>query len=539
MARRLVLAAALLAALLPVSGAGGADVQRPKRGGTVVVAWQGSEPPCLNAWLEACSRGSDFSELLDGVLQSAFEPGPHGWRSALASRPTFTTEPFAVTYRVRAQARWSDGRPITASDFVFGLRVYLKYAGLLRDDPTRTEIRRVEAVDPRTVRVVFRSRFSRWRSYVNFRPLPRHVLRTQDPTKVWRDRIDNPLTGAPIGSGPYLIQSWQRGRQLVLVRNPRYWGPRTGDIDRLVFRFGLADFAKALRDGDADVVGGGSGGPSAALEFVQRPAPGIRVLGTPGAAWEHFDINVGPNGHPALKLKLVRKALAYGIDREALVRALFAEAAPSIRQLDSTVFLTNVSAYQPNWRMYRHNPSLARRLLAQAGCGLGSDGIYACAGERLSFRFVTTAGNPRREQTLRVVQSQFRRIGVEALPFYAPPATFFGPIFEQRDFDVALFSWHVTLGDASFPYSCGNPSNSTGYCSRLVTADLEQLERIVDPVRYRAVANRIDRRLAQDVPVIPLFQPPLFMAFRNSIQGVAPNAFNHPTWNAENWWLDD
>jgi peptide/nickel transport system substrate-binding protein len=535
MSRPIALTAAIAVSLLAVSGAGGAGAQTPKRGGTVVVAWQGGEPPCLNAWLQACTRGSDFSELLDGVLQSAFEPGPHGWRSALASRPTFTREPFTVSYRVRAQARWSDGRPITASDFVFGFRVYLKYAGLARDDHARTEIRRVEAVDSRTVRVVFRSRFSGWRSLVNFTPLPRHVLRGQDPTKVWRDRIDNPLTAAPIGNGPFLVQSWQKGRQLVLIRNPRYRGPRTY-LDRLVFRFGLADFSEALRDGDADVVGGGSGGPSAALEFVQRPAPGINVLGTPGAAWEHFDINVA-KGHPALKIKLVRKALAYGIDRDALVRRLFAEAAPSIRRLDSTVFLTNVSAYRPNWKMYRSNTTLARRLLERAGCRLGSDSIYACVGERLSLRFVTTAGNPRREQTLQIVQAQLRRIGVEVVPDYAPPATFFGPIFQQGDFDVALFSWHVELGNGSFPYSCGDTSNWTGYCSRLVTADLEQLERIVDPVRYRAVANRVDRRLAQAVPVIPLFQPPLFTAFRDSIQGVAPNAFSHPTWNAENWWL--
>jgi peptide/nickel transport system substrate-binding protein len=538
MARGYALAAALVVSLLAVWGAGGAEAQTPKRGGTVVVAWQGPEPPCLNAWLEACS-GFDYSELLDLALENAFEPGPHAWRSALVSRPTLTTDPFTVTYRVRARARWSDGRPVTASDFVFSFQALRKYAGLPRDDPARTEIRRVEAVDSRTVRIVFRSRFSRWRSVVNFVPLPRHVLRGQDLTKAWRNRIDNRLTGNPIGNGPFLVHRWDKGRALVLVRNPKYRGPHTAYLDRLVFRFGLRDFAEALREGDADVVGGGSGGPSAALEFVERPARGIKVLSIPGAAWEHFDIRVGPGGHPALKSKLVRRALAFGIDREALVRQLFAKAAPSIRQLDSAVYLTNEREYEPSWSRYRHRPAEARRLLKQANCRLGADGIYVCAGERLSLRFVTTAGNPRREQTLQIVQGQLRRVGVEVQPLYAPPATFFGEIFQQRDFDVALFSWHKPLlGTVSAPYSCGDPDNWTGYCSRLVTGDLEQLERIVDPMRYAAVANRADRRLAQDVPVIPLFQPPLFTAVRGSIQGVVPNAFNDPTWNAENWWLD-
>ena len=532
----LALISFVLALVVFAAPAAGAFEQTPKRGGTVVAVWQGLEPPCLNAWLQACRAGGDYSELLGLVLGSAYEPGPHGWQPALASPPTLTRRPFTVTYRVRPKARWSDGRPVLASDFVFGFRALLKYSGLPPDDDVRTRIRRVEAVDARTVRVIFRSRFSPWRSLVNFMPLPRHVLQGQDLTKVWRDGIDDPLTSTPIGNGPFLIQSWDRGRQLVLARNPRYWG-RTAHLGRVVFRFGVSDFAEAVREGDADVVGGGSGGPSVALEFVERPAPGIDVLSTPGIALEHFDINVG--GHPALESKLVRRALAYGLDRGVLVRDLFRDAAPSMRVLDSTSFLTNEREYEPNWRMYRHRPERARGLLEQAGCRLGAGDIYVCAGERLSLRFVTTAGNQRRDDTLRIVQAQLKRVGVEVLRTYAQPGAFFGEILPKRDFDIALFSWHKSLGDARAAYSCGNPANFTGYCSRLVTGDYQQLESIVDPTRYAEVANRVDGRLAHDVPVIPLFQAPLFVAVRDSIRGVVPNAFNATTWNAEDWWLDD
>ena len=538
MARPLALAMAIVAALLAVSGAGGAATQqKPKRGGTVVVAWEGTEPPCLAVWLQAC-RAGDYSELLGSTLESAFEPGPHTWRPALVSRPTITTHPFTVTYRVRARARWSDGRPILASDFLFGFRVLLKYAGLDSDDPART-IQRVEAVDSRTVRVVFRRRESAWRPAVNLIPLPRHVLRGLDLTKVWRDGVDNPLTGAPIGDGPFLIQRWDRGRQLVLARNPHYGGSHTAYLDRVVFLLDLSDVAKALRDGAADVTGGGSGGPQAAQEFVDHPTPGIRVLSTPGFAWEHFDVNM-KSGHPALEDKRVRQALAYGIDRDTLVRRQFARIAPSVRQLDSTSFLTNEPAYEPNWRTYRSRPEKARTLLRQAGCRAGVDGVYVCAGQRLSLRFVTTSGNPRRDETLRIVQAQLRRIGIEVLRTYAPLDAFFGEILPRGDFDVALFAWHKVLpvDITTITYACGNDANFTGYCSRLVTDDLGQLERIVEPVRYADVANRVDRRFAQDVPMIPLYQPPLFIAFTDSLQGVVPNAFNAVTWNAENWWLD-
>ena len=55
--------------------------------------------------------------------------------------------------------------------------------------------------------------------------------------KIWTDGIDNPKTGKPIGSGPFLVQSWEPGKQMTLVRNPNYWGPHTSYLDRIVIRF--------------------------------------------------------------------------------------------------------------------------------------------------------------------------------------------------------------------------------------------------------------------------------------------------------------
>ncbi len=87
-------------------------------------------------------------------------------------------------------------------------------------------------------------------------------------------RIDDPRTSAPIGNGPFLLQSWERGRQITLVRNPRYWGPHTAYLDRIVIRFcrpcpllpAPAEVLAGLRQGEVDMVvyarpGGHSGAP--------------------------------------------------------------------------------------------------------------------------------------------------------------------------------------------------------------------------------------------------------------------------------------
>ena len=184
------------------------------------------------------------------------------------------------------------------------------------------QVRSVRAIDAKTVRVVLRSPLRGFRGLFG-RILPRHALLGEDLATVWRDGIDNPKTGQPIGSGPFLIERWDRGKEITLRRNPRYWGRHPAYLDRLVIRFQV--------DGGALVAGFPAGEFDVAAGFVPSfvPAvqrePGIGFRTFPGAAWDHFEIRMGPGGHPALGSKLVRRALAFGIDRSRLVRAAYAD----------------------------------------------------------------------------------------------------------------------------------------------------------------------------------------------------------------------
>ena len=199
--------------------------------------------------------------------------------------------------------------------------------------------------------------------------------------------------------------------------------------------------------------------------------------------------------------------------------------------------LTQSRHYEPNWSAYRYRPAQARRLLGQAGCRRGADGIFSCGGKRLSLRFVTTAGVTFRAQALPLIQAQLRAAGVEVVPVFAPPPSFFGQILPQGAFDVALFSWTGSPA-ASWAgvYGCDAPVNFTGYCQRLVTADFNQADRILDERQHARVFNRADRGLASDVPTIPLFQFVFTAAYDTSVRNFVFLPWN-PFWNAENWWL--
>jgi peptide/nickel transport system substrate-binding protein len=496
----------------------------------------GPEPACWNPLDARCARrGPNMLWIGETVLERAFEVDARfEYRPRLVSRVDFTSKrPFTLTYRIRPLARWSDGVPVTARDFIFTLQAIRRH-GTSEDRALHAPVRSARAVDAKTLRVVLRPRIAGWRDLFGL-VLPWHALREADLTSVWRDGIANLATGRAIGSGPFLMERWERGRELVLRRNASYSGPHPAHVNRLIIRFAqtASDPTDALEKGELDIA---MGVPPDVAPSIRRKAS-LRVSAVPGAAFEHLDIQLGPAGHPTLRSKLVRRALAYGIDRVALVREIYGGVLAETRPLDSVMLATQDRHYAGNWSGYRYRPARARALLEQAGCRRGQDGIYVCAGERLSLRFVTSAGVAQRQRAISLAQSQLRRVGIEVVPVFAPGDAFIGQILPARAFQVALYTWAFTPGGSwKDIYGCGGPQNFTGYCQRLVTADLDQAERILDDAQRSRVLNRIDRRMARDVPTIPLYQFVTTSAHRANVRGFAMPPGN-PLWNAEDWWL--
>jgi peptide/nickel transport system substrate-binding protein len=539
-ALRAALAAALLVA---VPGAGAAtDAETPRRGGTVVLAGTPREPACLNAFFTRCQQRNLPLMVMGMVLPGAYSLGPDlTLRPNLVSHVDRTTEPpFTLTYHIRPEARWSDGTPVSSRDFVFtyrtslskGVELFSSYAEAL------ARVADVRALDARTVRVVLRSRFGGWRLLFPH-VLPEHALAGADFSTVWNERIHDPRTGRPIGSGPFLVGRWARGREITFVRNPRYWGARPAYLDRLVFRFWREheETIEWLRRNELDVVHGLPFSAGQAREL--RQLPGVEVRTSPSEHWEHLALRVQAPGHPALRNPLVRRAIAHAIDKTALVRALFGERDRRDLISESAFFATSSRYYRPNWRIYRYDPAASTRLLRQAGCRLGADGIYLCAGEQLSLRAYTLSGVAFREQSLRIIQKQLRDVGVELDLRYVPSGPFFASLLPSGDFDLAHHSWgrEPEVSNSTI-LRCGGSQNRTGYCQRLVDRDIDEAGRILDPEQYIRALHRLDARVALDVPLIPLYHRPLIGAARSAVRGyTSREPVDQPFLGAENWWL--
>jgi peptide/nickel transport system substrate-binding protein len=472
------------------------------------------------------------------VLEGAFEIGPDlRYRPDLVSSVAVTRNPFTLTYRIRPEARWSDGAPVTAQDFVFTYQALTDKRYELGIAQAYAKVHRITAVDAKTLRVVFSSRYAAWRDLFHA-VFPRHALAGRDLRQVWKKGIDNPRTGEPIGSGPFLVDSFEPGSRIVLVRNPRYWGPHRAYLDRIVVRQNADDgqAIDGLAGGAFDAIS-----PQAQPNIAElRRKSGVVVLTGRGPSYEHIVFRRGPGGSELLGERWIRRAIALGIDRRALVSSLFAGLDAKAQPLENLIFTNGSPFYEPHWQSYRGDVAQAQRVLEENGCRRGGDGIYACGGRRVSFRLSTTAGNPLRERTFELLQAQLRRAGIELIPVFAPPRTFFGTIIASGDFDIALFTWTQSAdpGYAVEIWRCGGDENFSGYCNRLVSRHLQESHLILDEKIRAGLLNRVDEQMSRDLPGLPLFQKPGIVAYRGTLHGLVVNATDEGwTWNSEDWWL--
>lgn len=506
----------------------------PVEGGTLLFGAEQEPTEGLNGDLTCCTLF--WENVINAqVIEGAFEAQPDFTYEPelITEEPTPTDDPFSLTYNIRPEANWSDGTPITAEDFEFTYETTMNEKWDIASRAGYDQIEDVSIEDDKTITFTFKQPYAGWRDLFD-RVYPKHVLEGEDFNKVWQKGIVDPKTGEGIASGPFIFESYNPGSDLTLVRNDEYWkGPP--HLDEIVFQFipETTSEIQALRGGEVDVIY-----PQPQLELaaiLQDPA--FNVEANAGTIWEHIDFQYD---HPLLKEQWVRDAIVAGIDRDAIIQQLFSELAPDLEVLDNMIYMTNSEFYEPHERPDAQ-PDQVATILEDNGCTKGGDGIYECNGERMSFGFKSTAENALRERTFEIIQEQLKQVGIEAENEFADAAVIFGNKgLSGGVYDLIMFAW-VGSPDPSGSveiHKCGGSQNFQNYCNEEVTKLLEQSDVTVDPAERAALLNEADALMAEDLPILPLYQKPTFFAYSTELQGAEDNPTDQgPTWNSEDWFL--
>ena len=530
-------AVALVAGLaLAILGGGAASSQAAAP--TTIVFGAEQEPPCLNGALAGCNNtwtswtvGIAFPGAYRQRPDFSWEPYMLDGEAKIVSR-----KPFTLLYKIKKNANWSDGRPITADDFIFTATTTLNPRNDLAARTGFDQMKRLVKVNAKTFRVVFKQPFAAYKQIWSgaFGVFPKHALKGRDFNTVWNTNVNNPVNGQRIGSGPYLVADYQRGQSMTLVRNPRWWGKRPA-VERIVFRFitNTDSEIQAIRGGEVDAI---YPQPQLQLASLSRQSD-LKVESNFGSTLEHLDFNTGRQGFSLARAPWFRQAFAYSIDRNALVSQLFRTLNSKLKPLQNLTYVNNQKEYAPSFSRYVLNRGKVDSIMRAHGCAKGGDGIYSCNGVRASLRIGTTAGNRLRELSLEIIQAQAKAAGIE-LRIDSSPSRIFFPAVSAENYHIALFAW-VGTGDPSGQvdiYGCGGGSNWKGYCSKKVTDLFRASDAELNPAKRRALVLKADQNLAANLPTLPLYQKPTYFVYKGKLRGLRDNPTSAgPTWNVEEW----
>jgi peptide/nickel transport system substrate-binding protein len=477
-----------------------------KQGGTLVLAFQ-TDIAVFNNIADSQFGAHMVSSNLFNMLVSLdtdLKPQPE-----LAESWMFSDGGRTVAFRLRKGVHFHDGAPLTSADVKFTIEKAMPHHPRAKAFWLPI-VEAVETPDELTAVIRMREPFAPLLSFLGVPTggcmiLPKHVF---EPYVGSREAFLKapPTVSMPVGSGPFVFQEYVRGSHVSLVRNPNYWNAPKPYADRLVIRFISDENSRmvALEKGEIDFIN------SNIIPWDQVPRlrkdPRFKVLdvGEEGTAQlEYLVIN---GFRPTTGNPKVRQALAFAIDR-AQIAALAAAGLANVA--NGIVHSKTGWAYSPVYEHYKPNPARARVLLDEAGFPMKGSSRFS-----LSLSYAT--GIAPEAAAAEIIKQQLKPIGIDVNLSSYDRASAMGRVYIDRNYD--LFLQAIVSGPdpkmAVAPlYDANNRvpgvfTNSGNYENARVQEILRGEGAEQDVTKRGDMWKEIGRLVAQDVPLLPLYELP-------------------------------
>lgn len=510
---------------LPMPEVGG-DYTNPqprsnvRDGGTLTLPISGLGPN-FNA-LSVEGNSAAVAQVMDKIAPQLWDyaidgtPSPN--KDYLLSAKVTSTTPMVVTYELNPKARWNNGDPITWKAF---RATWTTQSGNSdRYSPAATDgysqIRSVtRGSDDTEVKVTFRTPFYPYQALFNTIEHPRNL----DPTFYATGWVDN--LHPELGAGPFTVAKLARD-QLVLKRNPRWWGDRA-KLDRIVFRpMEESTSINAFFNGEVDATDVATADRLAQV----RRMDDARVLRGYGTA---TGVDVMAASSPFLKDAAARKAVVLGTDRR--LRAEIAYQGLDWRETPpgSELLFPFQKGYRDNMADLHHDPGEAMKVLDDAGWAIGDDGYRSKGGARAEFTYVDFGDDPVTNATARAQQQMMKAIGIK-MDIDNRAAADFGPTLMKRNFDLIALT---SSAQDPFGYANGicqlycsdSPSNFSGVGGAALDREIWKVSVTKDPTQAVGFANDAERKALHHYGTFPVFHGPRMVAVRQGLANFRGDEF--------------
>jgi oligopeptide transport system substrate-binding protein len=514
----------LLAASLALSGCSRGD-SNVRSGDIGQVLHRGIGPDLTDLDPQLWFQTSDYT-VLSAILEGLVAEDPVDLHPVPGVAESWEVSPDALTYtfHLRANARWSNGETVTARDFVDSWRRILTPAlgataanqlylirGAEAFNRGASDFSQVgiQAPDPRTLTVTLEHPAPWFLSALtspSFLPVPMATIAKYGPVYERGNSWATP--GRWVGNGPFVLESWQRGQEIVVAKSSTYW-----DADRVklrAIRFHAFDSIdaeeRAFRAGQLHLT---ETIPPDRIDAYRSDSPALLRI-DPLLGTYFLRINIK---RPGLDDPRVRLALALAVDREAIVERILKGG-----QKPAYSFTPDgIGGYAPE-PVQKGTIGEARRLLAESG-HLGGAGLPV-----FELLFNTSE---RHRAVSEAIQEMWRRdLGVR-VRLVNEELKSTEEARRAGTYDLLGSSWIADYADPTAflaIWRSGSGNNFTGWSDPEYDRLLLGADGSADPVLRNSLLERAERRLLGEAPIVPLYFYTHVFLIQPSVRGW------HPTW---------
>jgi len=556
----------LLFALFLLLGCGDGEKAKTKSSkGQPVVGDEKSATPATGDWLIAhtlsdpeqlnplTSNDAGASSILGYIVEGLLQRDPRTLelKPLLAeSRPAISDDKLSYTFKLRRDAHFQDGRPVSGEDVLFSIKAIkcpLVNAPFLR--VYYDSVVDARLVDEYTVQFSTKEPYFLNESVlgetiilprhfydpenllkdITVRDLTREISQLPETVRKFADNFNKNYNRNPMGSGPYKFKSWKTGQEVILEREQNYWGKGKEGIDQPyldILRF------RVVNNWDGALVRLKSGGLDAMnllpLQYIKQ-TDGERFK-SKFEKFEYFSPTytyLGWNNvHPIFRDKRVRQAMTYFTNRKQMVKTILFGLG---KVVDSPIYFFRPE-YDKSLKSYPYDPKKGLALLKEAGWkDTDGDGILEkmINGKKVIFRFEIkfNSGNEKRKSVALTLQDELKKHGIAATVRQLDWTVFLDDVRNHK-FDAVVLGWAMSVTEPDSyqlwhsSQAANKGSNHVNYKNAGVDKILEVYRREFDPKKRIELYREFQQILHDEQPYTFLFMPKSLSAVQQRFRGV-------------------
>lgn len=501
----------------------------PRATGDMLIYSMSSEPATLNPVLATDAYESVINSFIYETLIER-DPVTFVQKPLLASRWEISPDKLRYTFYLKRGIQWHDGTEFTARDVLFSYNM-IKDPKI--DAPSLRnyykDVEKVILIDDYTIEFTYSRPYFLALEFCGGMPvLPEHIYGKGDFNR-------HPENRRSTGTGPYVFEKWETGKQLVIRRNLKYWRKdKAPYVDRIVFKFITDDTVRLqlLKKGDLDTAG------LRPIQWVKQTSSArfgrkFRKLSYYTPYYNYIGWNLRK---PFFADRDVREALTRLVDKKSILKNLLYD----LGRTTTGPFYIFSKDYDSDVAPYEYDERKAQELLSKAGWkDTDHDGVLDRDGVKFAFTFLIPNGSTFAEQLATILKENLRRAGILMEIKKLEWAAFLGQI-EDRRFDAVSLGW--SMGIETDPYQLWHSSqadkgsNFVGYRNSRVDGLMEKARSEFDQGQRRGMYREVHRIIARDQPYTFLFCTMSLVAVERRFQNT--RTYNvRPGMDITEWWV--